>query len=289
VVEDMAVITAAFEKKYGVKTRVWRGSSETMLQRVLTEARGNRFDADLFETDGVAMESFHRERVLQAYRSPVLTNLVPEAIAPHREWAGTRLNIFCAAYNTNLIKREELPRSYEDLLHPRWKGKLAIEADDRDWTGGLLGELGEERGAKLLRDIVATNGISVRKGHTLLANLVASGEVPMNLSAYAHRAEQMKNNGAPIDWVIIPPGIARFNGAGLARRAPHPHAAVLFLDFLLSDAQEILAKRDLWPASPKVKPLPAGAPLKFLDPAKFLDEDEKWTKYHKEILASRGR
>src|SRR5262249_27060083 len=137
--------------------------------------------------------------------------------------------------------------------------------------------------------VVATNGISVRKGHTLLATLVASGEVPMNLSAYAHRAEQMKNNGAPIDWTIIPPGIARSNGAGVARRAPHPHAAVLFLDFLLSDAQEILAKRDIWPTNPKAKPLPAGVTLKFLNPAKILDEDEKWTRLHREIIGTRAR
>lgn len=289
VVEDMAVVTAAFEKKYGVKTRVWRGSSETMLQRVLTEARANRFDADLFETDGVAMESLHREGLLQAFKSPVLADLIPQALTPHREWAGTRINIFCAAYNTRLVRKSELPTRYEDLLDPKWKGKLAIEADDRDWTGGLLGELGEERGLRLLRDIVATNGISVRKGHTLLANLVASGEVAMNLSAYAHRAEQMKNNGAPIDWTIIPPGIVRINGAGPARRAPHPHAAVLFLDFLLSDAQEIMAKRDIWPTNPKAKPLPAGTSLAFLDPARILDEDEKWSKYHREILTSRPR
>ena len=288
VVDDMAVITAAFEKKYGVKVRVWRGSSENMLQRVLTEARGGRFDADLFETDGVAMETMHREKLLQPFKSPVLGDLLPAALTTHREWAGTRLNIFCAAYNTKLIRKDELPKSYEDLLDPKWKGKLAIEADDRDWTGGILTELGEQRGAKLLRDIVATNGISVRKGHTLLANLVASGEVAMNLSAYAHRAEQMKNNGAPIDWVIIPPGIARFNGAGLARRSPHPFAAALFLDFLLTDGQDILAKRDLWPANPKVKALPNVA-LTFLEPASILDHDEKWTKYHREILTARAR
>jgi iron(III) transport system substrate-binding protein len=285
VVEDMAVITAAFEKKYGVKSRVWRGSSETMLQRVMTEARANRFEADLFETDGVAMESLHRERLLQAFRSPVLADFIPEAIAANREWAGTRLNVFSAAYNTNLIKKADLPASYEDLLNPKWKGKLAIEADDRDWTGGMLTVLGEERGLKLLKDIVATNGVSVRKGHTLLANLVASGEVPMNLSAYAHRAEQMKNNGAPIDWTIIPPGIARFNGAGPAKRAPHPHAALLFEDFILTDGQKILAEREAVPTNPKVRPTPQG--LIFVDLPKFLDEGEKWTKLFRETFAAR--
>ena len=107
--------------------------------------------------------------------------------------------------------------------------------------------LGEERGLKLFRDIVATNGISVRKGHTLLANLVVSGEVPLAISTYFYKVAQLKGRGAPIDWLAIPPVVARFEGAGVARHAPHPYAAMLFLDFMLTDAQDILAKRDFLP------------------------------------------
>src|SRR4029077_1922514 len=122
-VDDMAVLTAAFEKKYGVKVRVWRGSSENIVQRGVTEARGGRFDADVFETGGAAMESLHREKLLQEVKSPTLGDLNPAALMEHREWTGTRFNVFVAAYNTRLVRRDELPKSYDDLLDPKWKGK----------------------------------------------------------------------------------------------------------------------------------------------------------------------
>src|ERR1700733_12556273 len=169
-VDDMAVVSSAFEKKYGVKVRVWRGSSENVVPRGVTEARGGRFDADVFETGGPAMEALQREKLLQEVKSPGNADLNPAALTTHGEWTGTRYNVFVAAYNTRLIKKDELPKSYDDLLDPRWKGKLGIEADDSDWFGAVIGELGEARGLELFRGIAARNGISVRKGHTLLAN-----------------------------------------------------------------------------------------------------------------------
>jgi iron(III) transport system substrate-binding protein len=288
-VDDMAVVTAAFEKKYGVKVRVWRGSSENVVQRSVTEARGGRYDADVFETGGAAMESLHREKLLQKVNSPSLADLEPAALTAHGEWTGTRYNVFVAAYNTKLVKKNELPKSYDDLLDPKWKGKLGIEADDSDWFGAVIDQLGEQRGLKLFRDIVATNGISVRKGHTLLANLIISGEVPLALTTYVYRAMQLKNSGAPVDWFAIPPTIARFEGAGVARRAAHPNAAILFFDFMLTDAQELLRNRDYFPASRKVKPLTDGIAVTFLDPAKNLDENQKWSRYDRDTVISRAR
>jgi len=251
--DDLAVLTAAFEKKYGVKVRVWRASSETIVQRGVTEMRAGRYEADVFETNGPDMEALYREKVFQEVKSPHLADLLPGAIMPHREWVGTRLNVFVAAYNTKLVKKEELPRSFEDLLNPKWKGRLGIEASDFDWFATVAGEIGEAKATKLFREIVTANGISVRKGHTLLTNLVVAGEVPLALTTYHYKAEQLKKDGAPIDWFILPPTVARFQGVGLARRAPHPHAAVLFFDFMLTDAQEILSKRDFTPASRKIE------------------------------------
>src|SRR5262249_31328970 len=161
-VDDLAVLIAAFEKKYGVKVRLWRGSSENILQRAVTEARGGRFDADVFETGSLAMESMRREQLFQAVRSPAFAELVPAAGPARREGIGTRINVFTAAYNTGLVKKDELPKRYDDLTDRRWKGRLGVEAEDSDWFGGVVGELGEERGLKLFRDIVAANGISVR-------------------------------------------------------------------------------------------------------------------------------
>jgi iron(III) transport system substrate-binding protein len=288
-VEDMAVLTAAFEKKYGVKVRVWRGSSENVVQRSVTEARGGRYDADVIETGGSAMESLHREKLLQEMKSPGLADLNPAALTAHGDWTGTRYNVFVAAYNTKLIKKEELPKSYDDLLDPKWKGRLGIEADDSDWFGAVIDQLGEERGLRLFRNIVAANGISVRKGHTLLTNLIISGEVPLALTTYAYRVVQLKNSGAPIDWFVIPPTIARFEGAGVARRAAHPNAAILFYDFMLTDAQELLRNREYFPASRKVKPLPDGISVTFLDPGRNLDENQKWSKYYRDTFIKQAR
>ena len=287
--EDMAVLTSAFEKKYGVKVQVWRASGENMIQRAAAEARGNRFDVDVFETDGPVMESLYREKLLQPVTSPYIGDLVPAGIPPHKNWLPDRIQIFTAAYNTDHVRASILPKSYDDLADPRWKGKLGIEADDEDWFAAIATSMGEDKALALFRKIVTTNGISVRKGHTLLTNLVVSGEVPLALTAYLYKVSQLKGKGAPIEPLVLAPEIARAQGVGMAARAPRPHAAVLFMDFLLSDAQDILAKRDFFPANIKTKALPEGVELKFTDPAKVLDENSKWEKLYQEIIINQAR
>jgi iron(III) transport system substrate-binding protein len=288
-VDDMKILTDEFEKKFGVKVRLWRGSSENILQRTVVESRGRRFEADVIDTNGPEMEALHREKLLIPVKSPLHAELMPDAIRPHGEWVGTRLNIFVGAFNTKAVKKEELPTSYEGFTDPKWKGKLGIEAEDTDWFAATIKTIGEEKGLKLFRDIVAKNGMSVRKGHTLLTNLVASGEVPVALTVYSYKAEQLKNDGAPIDWFALPPVVARFNGAGVTRNAPHPHAAILFYDFMMRDAQALLASRDFTPSNLKVKPLPAGLKVAFIDPALVLDEGDKWTKLYNDIIVKPAR
>jgi iron(III) transport system substrate-binding protein len=288
-VTDMAPVAAAFEKKYGVRVKVWRASSESIVQRSVIEARGGRFDADVFETGGAALEALHREQLLQRLDPPAGADLNPAALTAHREWTGTRFNVFVAAYNTGIVRRDELPKSYDDLLDPRWKGRLGIEGEDSDWFGAVINGLGGERGLKLFRGIVAANGISVRKGHTLLANLVVSGEVPLALTIYTFRADQLKKSGAPLDWTAIAPTIARFEGAAVARRAAHPNAAVLFFEFLLTDAQELLRGRDMFTARRTGQGLPAGLSLTFIDAARSLDESRKWSKNYRDIVITKAR
>jgi iron(III) transport system substrate-binding protein len=288
-VDDLKALTTPFEKKYGVKTNVWRASSENIVQRAATEARGGRFDVDVFETDGVYMEAIHREKLLQVVKTPYLADLIPAAIPSHGEWIGDRVQIFTPSYNTNAVKKADLPKSFEDLLDPKWKGKLSIETGDYDWFSVVVSSMGEEKGIKLFRDIVAKNGVSVRKGHTLIANLVVSGELPLTLTTYLYKVLQLKKDGAPIDWFSLPPEVARSQGTGMAAKAPHPNAALLFIDFLLSDGQSILAKRDFIPTNIKVQPLPEGMTLKFVDPAKILDESSKWEKLFNETFGNTAR
>jgi iron(III) transport system substrate-binding protein len=182
--EDMAALNSAFEAKYGVKVQMWRASSDSVLQRVLAEAKAGRDDVDIIETNAPPLETLHREGLLQEVRSPEQGALIAAALPAHREWVGSRLNVFVQAYNTRLVQKAELPKSYADLLDARWKGRLAIEAGDEDWFAGVVSALGEADGLRLFRELVATNGVSVRRGHTLLTNLVASGEVALALTVY---------------------------------------------------------------------------------------------------------
>jgi len=288
--DDIGAVAAAFEKKYGVKVSMWRASSEKVLQRVLAEARANRHTMDVAETNGPEMESMHREQILQAVKSPHLADLIAPALHDHGEWVGTRLNVFVQAYNTKAVRKADLPKTWEGLLDPKWKGKLGIEQEDMDWLAGVFSEIGEGKGAKLFKEIVARNGISVRKGHTLLTQLVVSGEVPFALTVYNYKAEQLKGKGAPIDWFAIGTAIARPNGVGVARRAPHPHAAVLFYDFEISEeGQKILAQRDFVPTSRKVDTPLNRLPLRFVDARVTLDEYDKWAKLYEEIFGGKGR
>src|SRR4051794_22317453 len=115
-VDDTKIVTGGFEKKYGIKVSAWRGSSEDILRRAVVEARGGRYDVDVIETSAAEMESLHRERLLQEVKTPLLSDIVPSAIRPHREWVGDRLNIISAGYNTGLVKPADVPKSYADLL-----------------------------------------------------------------------------------------------------------------------------------------------------------------------------
>lgn len=285
--EDNTALVGAFEKTYGIKVRLWRASSEDIRNRTLAEARAKRFEADFFLNNGPALEATHNEQLLQEVKSPHLADLIPQAIPPHREWVGFCLNVLVAAYNTNLVKAADLPKSYQDLTDPRWKGKLGIETDDSDWFAGLVQALGEEKGIKLFRDIAATNGFSVRKGHTLLANLVSAGEVPLALTAFSYTAEQLKKKGAPFNWFVIPPLISMPNSISVARMTPHPHAAVLFFDFMLSDAQKLLAARDYVVTNNKIASALDRKALIVIDSAKVLQDGEKWQRLYADAISSR--
>ncbi len=289
-VDDIAALNAAFEKKYGIKVRTWRAASEKILQRTVAEAKAGRDEVDVVDCNSVPLELMRREGLLQAVYSRHRADLIPAAAPAHREWVWARLSVFVQAYNTQLVRRDELPRSYEDLLHPRWKGRLGIEASDEDWFAQLAQSLGEQRGLKLFRELAATNGLSVRRGHSLLAQMVVSGEVPLALTVYNFTAEQLKRSGAPLDWFVLPPAIAHGNGVAVAKRAPHPHSALLYYEFMIGeDAQRILAKRDSVPTNRKVAAAFDRDSLKIIDPAVLVEHGERWARLYEDIIAKGNR
>jgi iron(III) transport system substrate-binding protein len=288
--KDLPTLIKPFESKYGVKVTVWRAGTSNVLQRALQETSAKKYDVDVIHIGSPEMEALAREQVLLPITSPVQNDLQPGSVPAHRQWAATLLSVWVQAYNTKLINKASLPRTYRDLLDPRWKGKLGIEGKDDDWFSSVVDVMGGgETGLKFFRDLVATNGLSVRQGHTLLNNLVISGEVPLALNIYNYMPEQARKKGAPIDWFAIEPAIARSNGVGVARHAPHPNAARLFYDYLLGDAQQYFVSMDYVPSNTKVTSPLKGIRIVQANPARSLDESNKWTTLFQSTVVRRVR
>jgi iron(III) transport system substrate-binding protein len=283
-IEDIPAMAEAFTKKYGIKVKVWRSSSENVTRRIATESQAGRFDADIVDSNGPGLEALHREKLLQPVVSPYDADLIPQAFRPHREWVATTLDAFVAGYNPTKVKKEDLPKTYQDLLDPKWKGMLAVESEDQTWFAMILEKMGPEKGRKLFQDIVATNGIQVRKGHSLLANMVVSGEVPLALTLYQYKPEQLKKKGAAIDWFTLAPVIVQTRGIAMPKNAPRPYTAMLFYDFMLNEGQQIYASRLHHPMSKKFDGAKGTTNMVFLDPARAIDENEKWTQDYEKTI-----
>jgi len=286
--KDLPTLLKPFEAKYGVKVTVWRAGTDKILQRTVVEASAKKYDVDVIHFGSPEMEALSREKILLAVVSPVHKNLQPGSVPQHREWAATLLSVWVQVYNTNLVKKENLPKTYKDLLDPKWKGKLGIEAKDQDWFASVVDIMGGgEAGLKFFREMVATNGISVRQGHTLLNNMVISGEVPLALTIYNYMPEQAKKKGAPVDWFALEPAVARSNAVGVARRAPHPNAALLFYEYLLGEGQQYFVSMDYVPSNTKVPSPLRGIRIVQTNPARSLDESEKWSALFERTVITR--
>jgi len=276
--KDWPTLAKPFESRYGIKVNVWRAGTANVLQRTVQESAAKRYDVDVVHIGSPEMEALAREQILLPITSPVQNDLQPGSVPAHHQWAATLLSVWVQAYNTRLIKKEELPKTYKDLLNPKWKGKLGVEGKDEDWFGEVVDVMGGgETGLKFFRDLVAVNGLSVRQGHTLLNNLVISGEVPLALNIYNYMPQQAKKKGAPIDWFALEPAIARSNGVGVARHAPHPNAAMLFYEYLLGEGQQYFVSMDYVPSNTKVASPLKGIRIDQANPARSLDESARWT------------
>lgn len=286
--KDIPPLTEAFQKKYGVRVNVWRASGDKVLQRVMEEAAARRFEVDAVHVSASELEALHREKLLQPVLSPHFADLVPGALPPHGEWVSTLLSVWVQAYNTRAVKKEDLPRTYRDLMDPKWKGRLGYEVENVEWFATVANEIGPD-GVDWFRRLVAQNGLSVRKGHTLLNNLVVSGEVPLALTVYNYMPAQAKAKGAPIDWFALEPAVARSNGAAVMRNARRPAAAAAFIDFMLSDGQPILTSLDYVPVTTKLPSPIEGVRMKIIDPAVTLDQREKWEAPYNDIVVKQAR
>jgi iron(III) transport system substrate-binding protein len=271
-------LAKAFEAKYGVKVQLWRALSENVLQRALTEARGRRRALDVVETNAPEVEVLAREQVVAQFDSPHFADLPPWGLPASRRWASDRANLWVTGYNTGKVKREELPAAIAGFADPKWKGRLSLEATDSDWMYGIINFMGEAPGLELLRKLAALKP-EMRKGHILVAQLVAAGELSVCLTTYSANADSLKAKGGPIDWVAVEPLVGRPQAIAVARNAPHPHAALLFADFVLSpDGQKLLGDMGRVPVSRTQRTVLDQHKYVMIDPIKWADEAPRWEK-----------
>ena len=241
-----------FEKAYGIRGEIFRASGEKTLNRIVTEGRAGRWDYDVVTISEV--DALMDAKLLGSYRSPEARTFIPEFKDANGYWTAVYVNYATIGYNTKLVSEKDAPKQWEDLLDPKWKSKISIDQEQYSWYGTLHKAWGRERAQKYMRAI-AKQDIQWRKGHTLIAQLMSAGEFPLGV-VYAHRTEEMKTRGAPIEWVnTVNPLVVTLNSAGISPKPQHPNVARLFIDFLLSKpAQQRLRSLRRIPARPDVEP-----------------------------------
>jgi len=241
-------INRGFMKRYPfIQAKKFRIQSQRLLVRFEAESRAGKHTADIVRTTDWYIDIFKKKNLLLKYDSTERKQIPDELKDRDGFYTSLYMAVHSLAYNPRMVGKNELPGSYDDLLDPKWKGKLGLEDAAYVWFVNLLKIKGEKQGIEYMRRL-SSQGVSLRSGTTLLANLVAAGELPLAIDLYATDVERTKKAGAPLDWVAFEPTIVHTIAGGINRNAPHPNAAKLFTDFLLSEeGQRIYLGENLQP------------------------------------------
>ena len=253
---DSEMLTKRFEQLYPfIKTETLRLSSFSLLSKIQTEARAGAFKADVIEIAGVLGHILKKDGLFAKYISPE-SRFYPDSVKdPEGTWTSFFMNTHVLAYNTKLVKKDELPKNYEEIINPRWKNKVTM-SEDFDIFGMMLKVMGRAKGLEFMRRLAA-QGVSLKNSYSLAIQAVASDEVALGLNVYGTRTEEFKKKGAPVDWVPLEFTLASLEPLALGAKAPHPNSGRLFIDFLLSkEAQSLMRERFRIPSRPDVPPDP---------------------------------
>jgi len=246
-----------FEDATGIKVNFVRMSDSAIRARIAIEARARQRSWDLVATTPV--HTFPDELLLP-FDPPEAKNIIAEARGPSRRWYGLSAHYNTPAYNTNLVKKADLPKTYDEFLDRKdWVGKIAIDATDSEWLTALFKHYGEARGRKLAQDIAATLKPVVINGHLSIARSVGAGEYLVALNNYVALTVNVKLSGAPTDFWAVDPVALIFASVGISAQAPHPNAALLAANFMLSrEGQQFLTRRGRLPTRGDVETNPPG-------------------------------
>ncbi len=263
-VQSSQRLVSLFEKKYSfIKVDAPRIGSEKMATRLIAEAQARKVRADVVHQSGFDFYGVFQKGIFESYPSPQRSAFLAEYRDDKGYWTVDSATLNVIGYNKRQIPAAELPKSFWDLTEPKWKGQLLMDDNESKWMAGMMSYYGEAKTMELLRKL-AEQDIQFRAGHSLIQTLVAAGERPIAVVAFANGVDRLKKEGAPIDWIAADPIIGLTFGLGLVKDAPHPNAARLFIDFVLSrEGQEALAAAGYYaPRSDVSSPLMKQAPAK---------------------------
>ncbi|WP_343715370.1 extracellular solute-binding protein [Inquilinus sp.] len=249
-------VAAAFEKKYGIQVQI--ATADNLLLRMTNEARAGKPTIDIFDNAGDTIAAMRAADLIVPYASPEAERYRPEHKDPEHYWASCCVFYYSTVINTDLVPPEEEPKTYQDLLDPKWKGKLAWSSNENfagppSFIGTILLSKGETDGMAYLEQLAKQDVVRVPGNARAVLDQVIVGQYPIAVVALIHHVAISGAQGAPVKWLKLGPLVGTAETVGLVKGAPHPNAAKLLFDFLLSEeGQLVLQQANYLPADPNV-------------------------------------
>lgn len=246
-----------FEKKYPfIKVTLFRTGGGPLLNKIFTESRGGRHDWDVVVGRGEMVLPLMERKLLASYRSPDYKMIDDQLVDKEGYWTAYYVNSFVLGWNTKLVKREDVPKTYDALLNPKWKGgSISLDTEAYGMFEGLKSVWGAEKTLAYFRKLASLDPV-LKRGNTERVQLLVAGEYPL-IIAYNQTIQRMTSRGAPVDWIALEPAVTQVNPAMIGSKAPHPNAARLFYDYILSkEGQEQLRGYQRIPVRKDVEPDP---------------------------------
>jgi len=287
----------AFEAKYpGIKVSATRQSTSEVVLKVTSEARANQRVVDVIDGGGQMIPPLAEAGLLEQYSPPAAEYYPERLVSDDKQWTALALLYLTAGYNTGMVTKEEAPKTFEDLLDPKWKGKIAwtsqpFQSGAPGFIGNVLHTMGEEKGMEYLRKLADQEIVNLPVNQRGVMDAVIAGQYPIALMVFNHHAVISAGQGAPVDWIKLEPLVELPNIISIVKDSPHPNAAKLLVDFLSSEeGQEVFRKSNYIPANPKIdamtanlKPDVGGFTVTSITP-EMADELAGWIKIYEELF-----
>jgi iron(III) transport system substrate-binding protein len=244
-----------FKRRYPfIKTQYSRATGEALTTKILYEVSADQLIPDAILINNYTHRIFMKKNIITAYTPPAAKNFPAGFADKQGYWYGFYLVPYAITYNTALVAKANAPKSFDDLLNPRWKGQISLEREEYLVTQSHVQYLGQSKAIEYFKRLARQDPILVN-GHSKQAVLLTAGEFPIIIYSDIARTEELKRKGAPVEWVRAEPHITVLVSAAITREAKHPAAARLFMNYLAADeGQKEVLSMDKPPALPKFQP-----------------------------------